>query len=128
MLLFHKIGIPAYLGAPTASIIGFSTSILIGCLSLKKDCKLAYRKTFNVFMKMIIPTVVMVIGVFIVGKIMPYDVNSKFSCILYVAVNGIVGALIYLGISFKMGIINEVFGKDMVNKILKKLTFGKISI
>ena len=128
MLLFNKIGIPAYLGAPTASIIGFSTSILIGCLSLKKDCKLAYRKTFNVFMKMIVPTVLMILGVLVVGKIMPYDVNSKFSCILYVAVNAIVGAILYIVTAFKMGIINEVFGKDMVNKILKKLTFGKISI
>lgn len=128
MLLFNKIGIPAYLGAPTASIIGFSTSILIGCLSLKKDCKLAYRSTFNIFMKMIIPTVAMILGVFIVGKLIPYEITSKFSCILYVAVNAIVGALLYIGIAFKMGIITEIFGKDMVNKILKKLTFGKISI
>lgn len=128
MLLFNKIGIPAYLGAPTASIIGFSTSILIGCIALKKDCKLAYRKTFNVFMKMIIPTVAMIAGVFIVGKIIPYEVTNKFSCIIYVAINAIVGAVLYIGIAFKMGIITEVFGKDMVNKILKKLTFGKISI
>lgn len=128
MLLFNKIGIPAYLGASTASVIGFSTSILIGCLALKKDCKLAYRKTFNIFMKMIIPTGVMIAGVFIVGKIMPYDVTNKFSCIIYVAVNAMVGAILYIGIAFKMEIITEIFGKDMVNKILKKLTFGKISI
>ena len=128
MLLFNKIGIPAYLGAPTASIIGFSTSILIGCLALKKDCKLAYRSTFNIFVKMIVPTIAMILGVFIVGKVMPYEVTSKFSCILYVLINAIVGAVLYIGIAFKMGIITEVFGKDMVNRILKKLTFGKISI
>ena len=87
-----------------------------------------YRKTFNVFMKMIIPTVAMIVGVFIVGKIIPYEVTNKFSCIIYVAINAIVGAVLYIGIAFKMGIITEVFGKDMVNKILKKLTFGKISI
>lgn len=128
MLLFNKIGIPAYLGAPTASIIGFSTSILIGCLSLKKDCKLAYRSTFNIFMKMIIPTVAMILGVFIVGKLIPYEITSKFSCILYVAVNALIGALLYIGIAFKLGIVTEIFGKDMINRILKKLTFGKISI
>lgn len=128
MLLFNKIGIPAYLGAPTASIIGFSTSILIGCLSLKKECKLAYRSTFNIFMKMIIPTVAMILGVFIVGKLIPYEITSKFSCILYVAVNALIGALLYIGIAFKLGIVTEIFGKDMINRILKKLTFGKISI
>jgi hypothetical protein len=79
-------------------------------------------------MKMIIPTGVMIAGVFIVGKIMPYDVTNKFSCIIYVAVNAMVGAILYIGIAFKMEIITEIFGKDMVNKILKKLTFGKISI
>jgi hypothetical protein len=77
---------------------------------------------------MIVPTIAMILGVFIVGKVMPCEVTSKFSCILYVSVNAIVGAVLYIGIAFKMGIITEVFGKDMVNRILKKLTFGKISI
>ena len=128
MLLYSKIGIPPYLGAITASIIGYSLSIIIILISLKKDCKLAYGETFRTLLKMIIPLSLMVIVVFLLSKIIPVNYYSKLSCIIYVAINAIVGGITYLVISFKMGIIEKVLGRATVNKFLKKLTFGKVSI
>lgn len=128
MLLYNKIGIPPFLGAVTASIIGYGLSIVIALISLKKDCKLAYRETFNVVIKMFVPTTLMVLVVLLLYKVFPINYGSKLSCILFVAINGILGAIMYFVVSFKMNIIEKVFGKTMLNRILKKLTFGKISI
>lgn len=128
MLLYNKIGIPPFLGAVSASIIGYSLSIIIALISLKKDCKLAYRETFNVVLKMIVPTVLMMLVVFVLYKIVPINYGSKLSCVFFVAVNAIVGAIVYFVVSFKMKILDKVFGKEMLNRIIKKLTFGKISI
>lgn len=128
MLLYNKIGIPPFLGAVTASITGYCLSIVISLVALKKQCKLAYGNTIRLVLKMLIPTVLMMIVVFGISKIMPVNYDSKLSCILYVAVNAIVGAIIYFFVSFKTGIIEKVFGKESVNRILKKLTFGKVSI
>jgi O-antigen/teichoic acid export membrane protein len=128
ILLYNKIGIPPYLGAITASIIGYSLSILIALISLKKQCKLAYRSTFNVLLKMIVPTILMMVIVFGMSFLIPVNVSSKLSCVLYVSVCAILGAIAYFITSYKMGIVEKVLGKRMVNKILKILTFGKVSI
>ncbi len=128
MLLYSKIGIPPFLGAVTASITGYALSILIALISLKKDCKLAYGDTVRLILKMMVPTLLMMFAVFVLGQIVPINYNSKLSCVLVVCLNAGVGAIIYFLVSFKMGILDKVFGKTMLNKILKKLTFGKVSI
>ncbi len=128
MLLFNKIGIPSYLGAITASIIGYSLSIMISLISLKKDCNLKYGKTFKELGLIMIPTIIMIIIVLVLKDIIPINYLSRLSCVIYVAIIALVGAITYIVISYKMGIINRIFGKEYVNKIIKKLTFGKISI
>ena len=125
MLLYYKIGIPSYLGAVTASIIGYSLSIIITLVSLKKECNLSYGKTFKTVAKMIVPMIVMILVVVLFKMIVPVNYGSRLSCVLYVAINALVGGLVYLFIAWKMGLIDEVLGKAMVNKILTKITFGK---
>lgn len=128
MLLYSKIGIPPFLGAVTASIIGYCLSIIIALISLRKDCKLNYSSTIKILVKMIVPTLLMTIVVLILNKVIVIDYTSKLSCILFVAINSIIGAIVYIFVSWKMGIVDKVLGKRMVNKILKKLTFGKVSV
>lgn len=128
ILLYSKIGIPPYLGAVTASIIGYILSIVIALISLKKECKIKYEDTFKLIIKMMVPTILMILIVLVLGFIVPVNYDSRLSCIIFVAINAICGALVYAVVSFKMGIIEKVLGKEMTNKILKKLTFGKVSI
>lgn len=128
ILLYSKIGVPPYLGAVTASIIGYILSIVIALISLKKECKIKYDDTFKLIIKMMVPTILMILIVLVLGFIVPVNYDSRLSCIIFVAINAICGALVYAVVSFKMGIIEKVLGKEMTNKILKKLTFGKVSI
>ncbi len=128
MLLYHKIGIPPYLGAVTSSILGYTISIIITLTSLKRDCKLKYKETFIELCKMAIPTMLMILVVVILKNIIPINYLSRMSCVIFVAINTILGAIVYFVVSYKMGIIERVFGKDYIHHIIKKLTFGKISI
>ena len=48
-----------------------------------------------------------------------------FLLFYFIIINVIIGAPIYIGLSFKFGLVDEIFGRDMVKKILKKLTRGK---
>ena len=127
MLLYDKIGIPPYLGAVTASIIGYSLSIIVTLVSLKKQCKMNYGSTLNILLKMLVPTILMVMVVFIIGLFIPVNYASKISCIIFVAISAILGAIVYIFVSYKMGILEKVLGKPMINKFLKILTFGKVS-
>ena len=52
----------------------------------------------------------------------------KLYCVINCSVCGIVGSIVYLSAAYKMHILEDVFGKEYLNKIIKKLTLGKVSI
>jgi len=128
MILYSKIGIPVYLGAVSASIIGYSLSIMITLISLRKECNMRYGKTWRTVCKMIVPMILMILVVFGLSKIIPLNYNSKLSCIIYVAIVSIIGGLVYVLVAAKMKLFSETFGKPMVSRIVKKLTFNKIKL
>ena len=128
MLLYSKIGIPPYLGAVTASIIGYLLSVVISLIALNKECKLEYKKTFLTIVKMIIPTIAMTIVVFVISKLYPLNMYSRLSSVLYIIISTVFGGLTYFVISFKQGLLEGILGKRMANKLLKIITFGKVQI
>ena len=128
MILYSKIGIPVYLGAVTASIIGYSLSIMITLLSLRKQCNMRYGKTWRTVCKMIVPMLLMILTVFGLSKIVPLNYYSRLSCIIYVAIVSIIGGLVYAIVAAKMKLFSETFGKSMVSRIVRKVTFGKVNL
>ena len=125
MLLFDKIGIPAFLGSIAASIIGFSSSIMVGIISLKKIDKVKFMQSFKLVVKTIACGLLMLGVLLIVNYFLPFNPYKKIDALIITGVNVIIGAPIYLVSSYRLGLINEIFGKEMINKILKKLTLGK---
>lgn len=128
MILYNRLGIPAFLGAITASIIGYSLSIFEAFRGLKKECKLEYREIIHLGSKLVVPILGMILVVFLLYIVVPFDVHSRISSLLFVSLSSIMGALVYLGLSLKLGIIGNIFGEFRVNRVIKKLTFGKLSI
>lgn len=123
MLLFNKIGIPPFLGSVVASIIGFFISLVIGLISLKNSEKINFKFMFRIILKSIVPIASMI--VILVSMDNLFTIGNNFVKIIIYA---IIGGIIYIGISYKMGILNELFGREYLNKILKKLTLGKFEI
>ncbi len=128
ILLYHKIGIPPYLGAITASIIGYITSVVIALVSLHKDCNLNYKSTFRLILKMLIPTIAMILVVVIIKLIFPLDLSRRLNSLIYVIITTIMGGLTYFVIAYKQGLLEKILGKRMANKLLKIITFGKVQI
>ena len=127
LMYFYKwIGFYPYLGSITATIIGYSLSIGITLFILRKECNIRYKKTIQVVRKMIIPLISIIGVVLVTMHFIPHD-YGRISCVIYVVINAFIGAIIYLGISYKMGIIDTVLGKGNVKKFIKKLTLNKIS-
>lgn len=125
--VFALIGIPAYLGASAASIIAYTSSVLYALLILKKEERLHYRTTIMFCFKLLIPIGFMILGVvgvnYLFGGI---NYNNKLMSIVNIAVSALVGVLIYAGILIKTGTLKKVFGEAYYNKLLRKLTFGKL--
>lgn len=122
MMLFNYFNI-VYIGAIVSTIIGYLVSIFIALISLKKKFKLNYQKTISLFFKIFFSLGIMVVVIYILKLFIPY-VDNKIYLIIYIGVISIIGALVYLIVSYYLGIINSIFGN--INQLIKKLTFGKL--
>jgi len=128
MILYNKIGLPTYLGSITATMIGYTISILIGLLILRKENKYSYSSALKNVLKSLIPGLSMLIVLVIVNMFLPFSDFNKGTAIIKIIIDVIIGAPIYIGISIKLGLIDEIIGRTMFNKLVRKLTFGKINL
>ena len=128
MLICNALGLEPFIGAILASVCGYSLSVFTALRVLKKEQKLKYGDTFKTLLKTLVPATVMVVVVILLKMIVPVNYASKASCILYIAVISIIGAIVYLVIAYKQGLLDKVFGREYLNKIIKKITFGKINL
>ena len=128
MLLLDKTPLPSYWGTSVATIIGYSTSILIATHSLKKWHGLTFKRTFETLARLLVPSIAMVLVLVIFNHIVRLSSASNMSSIIAIVSNMLIGMPVYLGIAYKMNILQDVFGKEYLNRIIKKLTFGKVSI
>lgn len=128
MLLMHKMGFEGFLGSLLASIFGFSLSCIIGLISLHHNENIRYKKVLEIVGKSLIPSIAMIIILSIVNMFLPFDVLTIFGAIITIIINALIGGLTFVIISYKLGIIDYIFGHEMINKIVKKLTLGKLNI
>lgn len=127
MLLFNNIGLPSHLGSIVASVIGYSVSILIGLTSLKVKNNVHYKELFKNIIKMMIPGILMTIVLLTVNYFLPFNSENIVGSLLFIVVDALIGGIIYIGVSYKIGLLNDVMGEDFINTLIKKLTRSKFS-
>lgn len=130
MLICYKIGIGAYYGAVIASMIGYSLSIFIGIRLISKENKdnLMLGETVKLIFKFLVPSFAMIVVLYFVNKYLPFNPYVKLESLLIIIINVIIGGIIFIVISFKLKLPQEVFGENELNKLIKKLTFGKFKL
>lgn len=126
MYLFEYWHIEAFLGSIVASIIGFSSSIIIGLVSLKRQEGINYKETFKILSKTLIPAVTMIITLIIFNSVIKIPTVTITGSLLKIVINAIIGGAIYIGLSYKLHILDDIFGSEMLKRIIKKLTLGKL--
>lgn len=125
MLLCNKIGIPPYYGASLATILGYMIAIVIVLGSMKKIKEINYKSTWKMLFKTIGALVIMLVVLSLLTIVFPLNTSTKLMSILSIVVYALVGAVIYLFLTYRMGIITDLFGQRLVNKVLKVITLGK---
>ncbi len=120
MLLFDFLGITAYFGATLATVVGFSATVVIAMIYLKKEYKFQYQETKKTLAKIVVPLLTMIVVVILMKLFIPIDYDSRFSCVMYIAVIAIIGAASYFIVAHKMGLIEEILGKNYGQKLKEK--------
>lgn len=124
-LLFNKIGVYPYYGAITATMIGYIVSFIIVFSVLKKDFNFNYKEILSTIKKMLLPLLIMIACLIILNIFIPLQASSSLKLILIVLLYALVGVIPFMLISYKNGLLFDVFGKDYIDRILRKIKLKK---
>ena len=119
ILLLKALGLPPYIGTVIATCIGYIVSISIVLFSLNKVMKFDYSYTINTIKKLILPVILIIIVLSISRKLVSIEYNA-INVILYLGINGLIGSGIYLFFTYKNKLIEDIFGKDFLKKLIKR--------
>lgn len=119
MLLFDNLGLYAFYGATTATLIGLATSFITNLIVINKTVKLDLKKLFKKSFKFIYPALIMTIMLLILKIFVPFNISNRLAAIILIIVYAAVGASIYFILTIKNGIFKEIFGDKLLNKFKK---------
>ena len=121
MYLFNLMGLEAFYGAILATILGYVFSYIYSLTSLKRSMNFNYSETLDTIKKVFLPIASMFIVLVILNLFVKLPTNGIMRMCLVLGLYTLLGAFVYLGISYKTGLLYEVFGKDYVDNLLRKL-------
>ena len=117
---FYKIGLPAYYGSTTATILGYLVCAFICLIFLHKKYQVDYEETVKCFIEVTTSVTIMAIVLLLLKILLPYSTPSRLINIIIIIIYTIIGGIIYLGITIKNKTLYKVFGNDIILKILNK--------
>ena len=122
MLLFSKIGIPAYLGSLAASLIGYTSSSILGLAFIKKTEGVKYGRLRFYSILTIMPSVLMAVVIWPLCHFLPFNQMTTGGALLTILIVTIVGVLVYGGFVLWSGFAKEILGEQMMNRITSKFS------
>ncbi len=117
LYLFNYLGLPAYYGSTTSTILGYSICGLLSLRYIKKKYKVTYNETIIKIIKFIIISLIMVTTLYILNRFIPFTSNNRVINILYIIGYSIIGTIIYFTISVKIKLVDQKYINLFLNKI-----------
>lgn len=119
IMAFYKMGLPAYYGVITASLIGYFVSFMICIMRLKFKYKINYENLTKNLIDTICGSMLMIVGLFLVDLILP-STDSRIIHLGYIIIYVAVGALIYIVYMWNTKSMKRIFGNRLNYWIKKK--------
>lgn len=120
MYSFYHLGFEGYHGTVTATIFGYTVSIIINLIVLRKTTKVDYSETFKTFINIVLGTIFMLVFLSILKLIIPIDTSSRLLSIVICLVYGTIGAVVYFVLAKINKTFDSVFGSNFSLRKLKK--------
>lgn len=118
IIAFYQMGLPAYYGVITASILGYLVSFLICIIRLKLKFKLNYEDMTKNIIDIICGSLLMLMVLFLVRLILP-SVEGRMMSLFYICIYVILGGALYFVYMWNTKSMKRIFG-ERLSKFLKK--------
>ncbi len=122
--LFNKLSLAEYYGSTTATILGYLVCTFLCLIYMNRKYAVNYQKTINRTIKILIATIIMRLSLDLISLVLPFTVKGRFLNLGIVALYSTLGVIIYIFITYKMKLVQKIFGKKIIDKI--KSLFKKI--
>jgi len=121
MYLLQYIKIDAYYGSIiTTILVQLIATIFLLCY-LKKTYNISYKESIKPFIKIILINLIMMAILSIIRYFVGSFPTTRLYSILEVILYASIGIIVYGFLSIKNHLLDEVFGSEFLNKILRKL-------
>ena len=111
---FYKMGLPAYYGVITASIIGYLVSFIICLITLHYKYNVNYESVVKNLIDIISGSMIMTITLFLLKFIIPITSSIRFINLFIVLIYVLIGGLVYIVFMYKLGMVKRIFGNKYV--------------
>lgn len=113
IVAFYKMGVPAYYGVITSSIIGYLVTFVVCLVILHYKYGINYENLIKNLFDIISGTSFMAITLFIVKLFLPVVSNIRVFNIFIILLYTVVGVFAYLMFCYKNGVIKRIFGNKI---------------
>lgn len=124
ILAFYKMGLPAYYGVITASLIGYFVSFVICIVQLRYKYKVRYEELVKNFMDILCGAILMIVGLLVIKYLLPSSAN-RFVSFLYILIYTLIGGSIYFIYAYKSKLLFHVFGDNVRGLFCRKKSKNK---
>lgn len=116
MVFFNKIGLPMYYGNLVATMIGYSITIFMCLIDLKKTFNISYFRTFKDLILVTLSCIIMTIVLLLLKNIIVIDGLTRLMSAFVIAIYALIGGLIYFVITYKLGLFDRILGFKLKRK------------
>ena len=121
LYLFDHLGLPAYYGSNTSTILGYSFCSILALFHINRKYHIHYGESFKRIFNVVVVALIMVATLWGLSYLVPFTSTDRLFNVLYVALYTVVGGLVYFIIMLKSKMICNIFGDEVVNKVKGKI-------
>lgn len=121
MRIASNLGLYPFYGAIACTILGFFVSSSFALITVIKKHNLSIKPTIKELANILVGVLLMLLSMFVLRFFVPLYVSSRVFSIFIVALYTLLGSSVYLIYMFKTKAIDRIFGRDIIDKVKKKL-------
>ena len=116
--VFYKIGVPAYYGVISATIISYLVSFIICIFILCFKYDISFEDVIKSTVDIISSTMIMIFALFLIKFIIPISSSIRINNLFIILVYALIGGIIYMFYAYRCGLFKKIFGNKF--KLYKK--------
>ena len=116
---FYQMGLPAYYGVITASLLGYFVSFIMCIIQLKKKYKINYEEFIKNLMDIICGSI-LVIGIFLLLHFVIPASSTRIINLFIVFIYIIIGIFVYFIYAYYSKLMERIFGNNILKKSRKR--------